>query len=57
VPQSVTDAYMWFTLAAQGGFPDAAEKLDPLAKQMAPEQIDEARRRAAEWAAGHSARR
>ena len=56
VTQSNVDAYMWFTLSAESGFQDAAERLDALAKLMRPEEIDEARARAAEWTAQHSRR-
>jgi hypothetical protein len=47
---------MWFTLSAQSGFKDAADRLEALSKLMRPEQIDEARGRAAEWTTQHTRR-
>lgn len=35
-------AYMWYTLSAIGGDPDAAISLEEVVKKMTPEQIDKA---------------
>lgn len=35
-------AYMWYTLSAIGGDPDAAISLEEVVKKMTPEQIEEA---------------
>jgi TPR repeat protein len=56
VPPSNVDAYMWLMLSADAGFKDAADRLDALGKIMPPEQIDQARTRAAEWTAQHGRR-
>jgi len=56
VSSSNVDAYMWFTLSAQAGFKDAAERLEALEKIMPSEQIDLARNKAAQWSAQHSRR-
>jgi TPR repeat protein len=38
----LTRAYMWYTLSAIGGDPDAAISLEEVIKKMTPEQIDKA---------------
>jgi TPR repeat protein len=35
-------AYMWYTLSAIGGDPDAADSMDQVIQRMTPEQINEA---------------
>lgn len=49
VPQSNSEAYMWFTLATSQGVGHAATKRDEIAKKMTPAQISEAQRLAREW--------
>ncbi len=38
----LTRAYMWYTLSAIGGDPDAAISLEEVVKKMTPEQIEKA---------------
>jgi TPR repeat protein len=38
----LTRAYMWYTLSAIGGDPDAAISLEEVVKKMTPEMIDKA---------------
>jgi TPR repeat protein len=38
----LTRAYMWYTLSAIGGDPDAAISLEEVIKKMTPEQIEKA---------------
>ena len=48
VPQDFTEAYAWFSVAAAGGYPDATNKRDVAAGELTPEQLSEAKKRAAE---------
>ncbi len=40
---------MWFDLAAQGDWRDAAKNRDMVAKQLTPDQLAEAQRLARAW--------
>ncbi len=48
-PLDRTQAYMWFTLAAEQGHPQARQHLILLGGNLPPAQIAAARRRAADW--------
>jgi TPR repeat protein len=48
VPQSYTEAYVWFNLASAIGLRAAASDRDRFAEKMSPEQLVEAQRQAAE---------
>ena len=56
VPKDLVQALMWYKLAADGGNKEAANNRDKFVKNMTPEQIAEARRRARTWAARHGRR-
>ena len=47
--ENLVSAYMWLTLASEGGFDRAAQALKELAKHITAVQIEEAERRAQEW--------
>ena len=55
VPQDSIQAMMWFRLAASNlpagheGHKEVEEQIEKLAAQMAPQQLEEAKRRAQEW--------
>ncbi len=49
VPQDYVQAYMWYNLGAANGAKRGAALRDALAKQMTPDQIDEAQKLAREW--------
>jgi TPR repeat protein len=51
VPTSDTEAYFWLNLAAAQGHPRAKENRDLAARKMSREEIADAQRRSAEWAA------
>ncbi|MEW6353347.1 MAG: tetratricopeptide repeat protein [Pseudomonadota bacterium] len=53
VPQDFIMAYMWYTIAVAKGEPVALRFKTSLAKQMTPEQIDEAQRQAEQWLEQH----
>jgi TPR repeat protein len=46
LPQDYTTAHMWFNLASANGDNDSGKYRDELAKQMTPQDISEAQRRA-----------
>jgi hypothetical protein len=56
VPQDPVSAYMWYVLAAARGDAASAGQCDAIAKKLTPEQLEEARRRAREWAGTHAER-
>jgi TPR repeat protein len=49
VQQDYVQAYMWYSLGAANGAKRGAALRDALAKQMPPDQIAEAHKRAQEW--------
>jgi TPR repeat protein len=49
VPQDYVQAHTWFNLAAATGDADGAKARDKVAREMTPEQIADAQRRAREW--------
>ncbi len=49
IPQSMSEAYMWFTLAAAQGIKWGAEMRNEIAKSMTPEQIAEAEMLVEAW--------
>ena len=49
VPQDNTHAYMWLSVAAARGDPDAISNRNRVARQMTPAQIAEAQKLAREW--------
>ena len=49
VDVNLTKAYKWFSIAAKAGDNDAAQKRDTIAKQMRPEQLEQARGEVALW--------
>jgi TPR repeat protein len=49
VPRDYVLAFMWFTLAAAQGHPEARDAVDQLASHMTPEQLAKAQRLAREW--------
>lgn len=49
VEQDLIVSYMWFTLAAERGRAGAEGHLDVLETYLSPEEVAEAKRRAAEW--------
>ena len=49
VPTNTVNAYMWFNLAAARGLQDAVTNRAKLERQMAPEQIAEAKRLSAQF--------
>ncbi len=51
VAQDYVEAYMWFSIAATGGFPDSNKALDKLKETMTKAQITKAKRRAETWLA------
>jgi hypothetical protein len=60
VPQDKIEALKWISLAARlapGGWSQATERRDTIAKDMPPEQIAEAEKRANEWLAAFEKRK
>jgi uncharacterized protein len=49
VQRDYVQAYMWYILGAANGSERGIALRDTLAKQMTPEQIDEAQKLAQEW--------
>ncbi|MFZ1815395.1 MAG: peptidoglycan-binding protein [Rhizobiaceae bacterium] len=49
VPEDLVEAYKWFSVAADGGDTDAAQKRDTLANSMRPDQLQTARGLAGLW--------
>jgi hypothetical protein len=49
VPQDYIEAHMWLNLAVANGYAEGIKERDFVARQMTPEQIAEAQRRAREW--------
>ncbi|MDE0004422.1 MAG: tetratricopeptide repeat protein [Rhodospirillaceae bacterium] len=54
VPRDPVTAHMWLNLAAAQDHADASKMRDLIAQTMTTEQINEAQRRAADFAAGQS---
>ena len=48
VPQDVAEAYVWFSVAAAGGFADAVNNRDVVAGKLTPEQLSQGQKRATE---------
>ncbi|MDB4809753.1 sel1 repeat family protein [bacterium] len=48
VPQDYVEAYAWFSVAAAGGYADAANNRDVVAGDLTPEQLSQGQKRATE---------
>jgi len=48
VPQDYAEAYVWYSVAYAGGHANAAQSRDRIAKQLTPEQLSQAQKRATE---------
>ncbi len=53
LPKDLVQAYMWTSLSAERGFPQARDSLVGLEMRMSPAQIAEAHRSATEWNRAH----
>ncbi|MEO3998056.1 peptidoglycan-binding protein [Mesorhizobium sp. CAU 1732] len=51
MPQNLENAYKWFAVVAQAGDKDAAQKRDEIARELRPEQLENARAAAELWRA------
>jgi localization factor PodJL len=51
VGQNLSEAYLWFALAAKGGDADAARKRDELAARLDPKMLAELRQKVDGWVA------
>jgi TPR repeat protein len=49
IPHDYVEAWMWFELATQRGDPLAPRQRDSLQRSMTPQQLDDARAKAAAW--------
>ena len=49
VPRDLVQSAVWYSLAAAQGNPDAARNRDIILKQLTPEQVAEAEKRAKAW--------
>ncbi len=53
VPQNLVLAYMWLSLAADGGYEHSKKLLPTVTERMSAEQIAEAKQKAQEWSKAH----
>ena len=56
VPQDLSKAYFWSTIALAEGDENSKSRLEGLASQMTQTQVSTARQQAEEWIHGHSQR-
>jgi TPR repeat protein len=54
--KDLTQAYVWYTLAANGGDDGAAEQVDLLIEELSAQQLSDARIKLEEWEPGQCER-